>query len=289
MQLVQAVVNGLLIGGVYALISAGLTLVFGVVEIVNFAQGEFLMVGMYVAYFAFVGLHLDPMASAIIAFAVMFALGALIEATLVRRILGGPQIGQIFLTVGLSIALQNLALVAFGSDFKSVAVPYQNASVRFGALSISVPYLLAFGWAVAVCAILFVILRRTDFGRAVRAVAANERAAAICGVNVSRVRMLSFGLGAALAALAGAVILPYAYVYPTIGQQYVVTMFTVAVLGGLGSVSGAVLGGFVVGITQAISTLFLPAELENLVVFAMFIAVLMVRPSGIFGRTARAA
>jgi branched-chain amino acid transport system permease protein len=289
MQLVQAVVNGLLIGGVYALISAGLTLVFGVVEIVNFAQGEFLMVGMYVAYFAFVGLHLDPMASAIIAFAVMFVLGALIEATLVRRILGGPQIGQIFLTVGLSIALQNLALVAFGSDFKSVAVPYQNASVRLGALSISVPYLLAFGWAVAVCAILFVILRRTDFGRAVRAVAANERAAAICGVNVSRVRMLSFGLGAALAALAGAVILPYAYVYPTIGQQYIVTMFTVAVLGGLGSVSGAVVGGFVVGITQAISTLFLPAELENLVVFAMFIAVLMVRPSGIFGRTARAA
>ncbi|GAC1534700.1 MAG: branched-chain amino acid ABC transporter permease [Candidatus Velthaea sp.] len=289
MQLIQAVINGLLIGGVYALISAGLTLIFGVIEIVNFAQGEFLMIGMYVAYFAFVGLHLDPMISALIAFGVMFALGALIEATLVRRILGGPQLGQIFLTVGLSIALQNLALVVFGSDFKSVSVPYQSSAVHVGSLSISVPYLLAFGWAAALSVLLFVLLRRTDFGRAVRAVAANDRAAAICGVNVSRVRMLSFGLGAGLAALAGAVILPYAYVYPTIGQQYVVTMFTVAVLGGLGSVSGAVFGGLVVGVTQAISTLFLPAELQNLVVFAMFVAVLMVRPSGLFGRAARAA
>ncbi|GAC1594873.1 MAG: branched-chain amino acid ABC transporter permease [Candidatus Velthaea sp.] len=289
MQLIQAVINGLLIGGVYALISAGLTLIFGVIEIVNFAQGEFLMIGMYVAYFAFVGLHLDPMISALIAFGVMFALGALIEATLVRRILGGPQLGQIFLTVGLSIALQNLALVVFGSDFKSVSVPYQSSAVHVGSLSISVPYLLAFGWAAALSVLLFVLLRRTDVGRAVRAVAANDRAAAICGVNVSRVRMLSFGLGAGLAALAGAVILPYAYVYPTIGQQYVVTMFTVAVLGGLGSVSGAVFGGLVVGVTQAISTLFLPAELQNLVVFAMFVAVLMVRPSGLFGRAARAA
>lgn len=289
MQLVQAILNGLLIGGVYALISAGLTLIFGVIEIVNFAQGEFLMIGMYVAYFAFVGLHLDPMLSAVLAFGAMFALGCLIEATLVRRILRGPQLGQIFLTMGLSIALQNLALVAFGSDFKSAPVPYQSAAIALGPLSISVPYLLAFGWAALLSALLFVLLRRTDFGRAVRAVAANDGAAAICGVNVSRVRMLSFGLGAGLAALAGAVILPYAYVYPTVGQQYVVTMFTVAVLGGLGSVSGAIAGGLIVGVTQAISTLFLPAELQNLVVFAMFVIVLMVRPSGLFGRTARAA
>ncbi|MDE2573007.1 MAG: branched-chain amino acid ABC transporter permease [bacterium] len=284
MALVQAVVNGLLIGGIYALISMGLTLIFGVMEIVNFAQGDFLMLGMYVAYFAFVGLHLDPMAAAVLGFAALFVLGALIEIGLVRRVLHGPQISQIFLTVGIAITLQNAALALFGADFQSVRVPYQASALSVGHVQIPVPYLLAFAWSAAVGIALHVFLGRTAFGRAIRAVAVNEAAATLCGVNVRLVRMVTFGIGAGLAGLAGAVILPYAYVFPTIGLQYVVIMFTVAVLGGLGNVTGAMLGGLIVGVTQSLSTLFLPSALENLIVFAIFVGVLMIRPAGILGR-----
>lgn len=285
MAVLQALVNGTLVGGVYALITVGLTLIFGVLEIVNFAQGEFLMVGMYVAYFSYVALHLDPMLSAVLAFGVLFGIGAVLERWLVRRVLHGPEISQIFLTVGISIALQNAALAFFGSDFHSVHVPYQTASLSLGPIPISVPYLLAFAWGAAINLVLYVFLVRTDFGRAMRAVAVNAVAATLSGINVSRVRMVAFAIGAGLAGLAGAVILPYAYVYPTIGLQYVVIMFTIAVLGGLGNVNGAVIGSLIVGITQALSALFLPSALQNLVVFALFVAVLMIKPSGLLGRS----
>ena len=284
MTFIQAVLNGVLIGGVYALISTGLTLVFGVMEIVNFAQGEFLMIGMYVAYFAFVGLHIDPMVSAVFGFAVMFAIGVVIEAGLVRRILRGPPISQVFLTVGLSVALQNLALAVFGSDYRSVQVPYQTAALNILGLQFSVSYLLAFAWAAVVSVALFLFLSKTNFGRSMRAVSANAGAATLCGIHVSRVRTIAFGIGAGLAGLAGAVILPYAYVYPTIGTQYVLSMFTVAILGGLGNVNGALLGSMIVGITQSLSALYLPSALQNVVVFALFIIVMMVRPSGLLGR-----
>jgi len=285
MAIVQAVINGVLIGGVYALITTGLTLIFGVMGVVNFAQGEFLMLGMYIAYFASVGLHIDPMVSALGAFAVLFAFGSLIEMGLVRRILNGPPISQIFLTVGISIALQNAALAAFGSDYRSVSVPYQTSSLNVGPLVIPVTYLLAFAWAAAVSLALFLFMTKTDFGRAMRAVAVNSGAATLCGVPVARVRTVAFAIGVALAGLAGAVILPYAYDFPTIGLRYVVIMFTIAVLGGLGNITGALLGSMIVGITQSLSTLFLPSALQNIVVFALFLGVLMLRPSGILGRT----
>jgi branched-chain amino acid transport system permease protein len=279
----QALLDGLMIGGVYAVISIGLTLVFGVMGIVNFAQAEFLMLGMFVAFFAWAWLGLDPLIGSLLAFAIVFLLGMAVQEALIRRVLHAPPVSQIFLTVGLLIVLQNLALLAFGSEFRSVTTPYQTASLRLGPLFISVPYLVAFLMSALCCFALWALLRQSWFGWAMRATAQDPMAAQLLGIDPAQTQRLAFGLGVGLTAFGGAVILPYLTVTPTIGGQFVVLMFTVVVLGGLGSIAGAVVGGLAVGIIQSVSTLFFPIQLQNLVLFLVFIAILSVKPTGLIG------
>ncbi|QIL74174.1 branched-chain amino acid ABC transporter permease (plasmid) [Diaphorobacter sp. HDW4B] len=281
MQFLQALVDGILLGGVYAVISIGLTLVFGVVSIVNFAQGEFLMVGMYVAYFAWRLLGLDPLAGAVLSFMVAFALGVLVQKFLINRVLGAPAVAQIFLTVGLLIVMENLALMLFGSEFRSVQTPYQMTAFSVGPLLLSAPYLLAFCVASVSGFVLWWVLKKTWWGMAVRATAQDPMAARLYGISTQRVHQLAFGLGVGLTALGGGIILPYLTASPTVGSQFSVLMFTAVVLGGLGSVMGAVVGGIAVGVIQSLSSLFLPMQLQNLVLFAVFILVLAFRPEGL--------
>ena len=281
MELLQAIINGLLIGGVYAVISIGLTLVFGVMSIVNFAQAEFLMIGMYVGYYAWMTLGIDPILGSPAAFCVAFVLGMLIQRFLIERVINAPEVAQIFLTVGLLIVLENLALVLFGSEFKSVRTGYQTMAISWSGLIIGVPYLVAFAVSGLVGILLWAFLRFTWVGQAMRATAQNGVAALSLGINVRRVRQVAFGLGVGLTALGGSVILPYYTASPTAGAQFVVLMFTVVVLGGLGSVLGAVFGGLVVGVIQSVSTLVMPIQLQNLALFVVFIAVLAVRPQGL--------
>jgi len=281
MELLQAVVNGLLIGGVYAVISIGLTLVFGVMSIVNFAQAEFLMIGMYVGYYGWLRFGLDPILGAPIAFGIAFVIGVLIQRFLIERVIHAPDVAQIFLTVGLLIVLENLALVLFGSEFKSVRTGYQTSALSVGGLIIGVPYLFAFAVSGVVGILLWAFLRFTWIGQAMRATAQNGVAALSLGINIRRVRQVAFGLGVGLTALGGSVILPYYTASPTSGGQFVVLMFTVVVLGGLGSVLGAVFGGLAVGVIQSVSTLVMPIQLQNLALFVVFIAMLAVRPQGL--------
>lgn len=281
MDFLQAVVNGLLIGGVYAVISIGLTLVFGVMSIINFAQAEFLMIGMYVGYYCWEYLGLDPIPGALVAFGVVFVIGVLIQRFLIERVINAPDVAQIFLTVGLLIVLENLALVLFGSEFKSVRTSYQTSAVKIGGLIVSLPYLFAFGISVVVGIGLWAFMRFTWIGQAMRATAQNGIAALSLGIDVKRVRQLAFGLGVGLTALGGSVILPYYTASPTAGGQFAVLMFTVVVLGGLGSVLGAVFGGLAVGVIQSVSTLVMPIQLQNLALFVVFIAMLAVRPQGL--------
>ncbi|PZU92026.1 MAG: branched-chain amino acid ABC transporter permease [Chelatococcus sp.] len=283
MAVVQAILDGLMIGGVYAVISIGLTLVFGVMGIVNFAQAEFLMLGMFVAYYAWAWLGLDPLLAAPLAFAVVFLLGAALQRVLIRRVLKAPEVAQIFLTVGLLIVLENAALLMFGSSFRSVSTPYQTSSLQLGPLFVSVPYLAAFAMSVASGLALWLFLKTSWFGRAMRATAQDPMAARLMGIDSDRMHMLAFALGVGLTAFGGAVILPYLTASPTVGAQFVVLMFTVVVLGGLGSVAGAVVGGLAVGIIQSLSTLVLPIQLQNLVLFVVFIGVLAFRPKGLLG------
>ncbi|MGB3271727.1 MAG: branched-chain amino acid ABC transporter permease [Xanthobacteraceae bacterium] len=283
MAVIQAILDGIMIGGVYAVISIGLTLVFGVMGIINFAQAEFLMLGMFVAYYAWAWLGLDPLIAAPLAFVVVFALGAVVHQLMIRRVLQAPVVAQIFLTVGLLIVLENAALVMFGSSFRSVTTPYQTSALQVGELFVSVPYLAAFLMSVACGVALWLFMRASWFGRAMRATAQDPMAARLMGINADAMHRLAFALGVALTAFGGAVILPYLTVSPTVGGQFVVLMFTVVVLGGLGSVAGAVVGGLAVGIIQSLSALAFPIQLQNLVLFVVFIAVLALRPEGLLG------
>lgn len=284
MAYVQAGVNGLLIGGVYALVSVGLTLVFGIMNVINFAHAVFLMIGMYVAYYAWALGGIDPLIGSVLAFAVVFVLGALIQRTLITPIIHAPELSQIFLTVGLLITLENAALLLFGSQFRSVRVGYQDQALNIGGVFVSVPYLAAFCIALVCGVALWLFLQSTSPGRAMRATAQNAFAARLMGVDTRRMYSLAYGLGVGLTALGGAVILPYGSVSPTIGNQFVLLMFTAVVLGGLGSVLGALIGGLLVGLIQGYSALFFPIQLQNLVVFIVFITVLALKPSGVLGR-----
>jgi branched-chain amino acid transport system permease protein len=282
-SLLQAIVDGLLIGGVYAIISIGLTLVYGVMGIVNFAQAEFLAIGMFVAWFAWAFLGLDPILAAPLSFAVAFAIGWLVQDQLISRVLKAPPVAQIFLTVGLLIVMENGTLLLFGSQFRSVTTSYQAMSLSLGPLFVSVPYLIAFVVSLACGAALWSFMRASWFGRAMRATAQNPMAAQLMGIDTSLMYRIAFALGVGLTAFGGAIILPYVTVYPGVGGQYVVLMFTVVVLGGLGNVAGAVVGGLAVGVIQALSSLFFPIQLQNLVLFIVFILVLAIRPQGLVG------
>ncbi|MER2535916.1 MAG: branched-chain amino acid ABC transporter permease [Rhizobiaceae bacterium] len=280
---IQALLDGLMVGGVYAVISIGLTLVFGIMGIVNFAQAEFLMIGMFVAYFLWSVLGLDPLVGSFVAFAVVGALGYVLQRTIIKRVLKAPAVAQVFLTVGLLIVLENGALLAFGSQLRSVSVSYQTLSWKLGPFFISVPYLAAFAMSVLSGLALWLFLNRSWFGWAMRSTAQDPMAAQLIGINTDRLRAIAFGVGVGLTAFGGAVVLPYLSVFPTIGGQFIVLMFTVAVLGGLGSVAGAVVGGLAVGVITSVSALFLPVQLQNLVLFLVFIAVLAFRPDGLIG------
>ncbi|MFG1392377.1 branched-chain amino acid ABC transporter permease [Xanthobacter agilis] len=279
--MIQALVDGILLGGVYGVISTGLSLVFGVLGVVNFAHAEFLMLGMYVAWFAWRYLGLDPLLGSALSFVIVFAIGYLVQRTLVQRVLKAPPAAQVFLTVGLMIVIENAALMAFGSDYRSVSVPYQVEGYRLGEIFVGAPYLFAFVAAVFLAGALWLFLERSWTGRAIRAVAQDPMAATLVGVDTRRTYALAFGLGVALTAFGGAVILPYITVSPTVGGQFVVLMFTVVVLGGLGSVAGALAGGIMVGIVQSLSALVFPIQLQNLCLFVIFIAVLALRPQGL--------
>src|SRR5882757_2754738 len=283
MKILQALIDGVLLGGVYAIISIGLTLVYGVMGIINFAQAEFLTIGMFVAWFAWAFLGLDPVLAAPLSFAVAFAIGWLVQGQLIARVLSAPSVAQIFLTVGILIVIENGSLLLFGSQFRSVTTVYQTMSLALGPLFISVPYLIAFAMSLACGVALWGFMRSSWCGRAMRATAQNPVAAQLMGIDTALMYKIAFALGVGLTAFGGAVILPYLTVFPGVGGQFVVLMFTVVVLGGLGSVAGAVAGGLAVGVIQALSSLVFPIQLQNLVLFIVFILVLAIRPQGLVG------
>jgi branched-chain amino acid transport system permease protein len=284
LTLTQAVINGMLIGGIYALIAVGLTLVFGIMDIVNFAQSEFLMMGMFFAYILSRLFGLDPILSSFIVFAMVFFIGAVVQRFLIQKVLNAAMVTQILLTVGISIVMISLAQLIFGANFHSVTTSYQMKALHIGPIVISISYLLAFGGCFVMYFLLWLFLNQTYVGRAIRATAQNRKAAILLGINPDRMFILAFAVGTGMAGVAGAMILPYAYVFPTVGHEFALIMFTVVVLGGFGSVPGALVGGLMVGVIQSVSAILLPTQLQNLVVFIIFILTLTYRPNGLFGR-----
>jgi branched-chain amino acid transport system permease protein len=280
--LAQVVLSGILLGGVYALISIGLTLIFGVLRVVNFAHGEFLMIAMYASFWLFRLYGLDPYASILLVMALLFLVGLVTEFLVIRPILNVSASMQIAATVGLSILLQNLALLTMTANYRSVETPLSKAVLSIGPLVLGVSRLLAFLVALAITGIVFLFLQRTYVGKAIRCTAQDRTAALLMGINIDRVYLVTFAIGSALVGVAGALLMPLYPVFPTVGAYFVLVAFVVVVLGGLGNLTGALLGGFIIGLVEAFSGFYVP-ELKEAVYFVVFIIVLLIRPTGLFG------
>lgn len=283
MTIIQTLISGLLLGGIYSLISMGLNLILGVVRIVNFAHGEFLMIAMYISFVFYSMMGLDPYVSGVLVIACLFLIGVVTQRVLIEPILDTPPTTKIFVTLGLSIALQNLALMTMGANHMSVRTSYQSSVINIGELAISVPRLIAFIIAITVAVLLYLFLQKTMTGKAVRAVAMQRQAAHLMGINVKKIYLLAFGMGVGLVGLAGSMLMPIYSVYPTLGTSFVLIAFVVCVLGGLGSMFGAFFGGLMIGLVEALSGVLLDTGLKEAVYFGIFILVLLLRPSGIFG------
>jgi branched-chain amino acid transport system permease protein len=283
----QAIVNGLLIGGIYALVSIGVTLIFGVVKIVNFAQGEFVMIGMYISFFLATRFGIDPLASLVVSMPVLFVVGVLVQHFLIRRVLGLGDMPQIFLTFALSLLLMNVALLLFTADYRTVQTPYSDLALHLGGVYIAVAKLIAFVVAMLLSGTLWVFLHTTDLGKAMRAAAQNPDVAMLMGINPNRVFAVAVGVALALAGAAGSLLMPFYPAYPMVGQVFVLMAFVAVVLGTLGSVTGALLAGLMMGVAESLGIQFVGADSGMIVVFVMFLITLVFRPSGLFGGWAR--
>jgi branched-chain amino acid transport system permease protein len=280
----QAMVNGLMMGGVYALIAVGLTLIFGVMNVVNFAHGEFVMLGMVMTYLLHLFLGMDPGVSILLVIPVMLGVGALIQKGLISRVIGQPDEAQILLTLGLSVLLINIALLFLGPDYRSVKTSYKLSVWAVGPVLFSVPRLLAFIVAMAFSGILWLFLTRTDLGKGLRAVAEKPEVAILMGINPKRMHALAFGIGISLAAGAGSILTPFFYTFPSVGGMFVLIAFVVVVLGGMGNIPGAILGALAIGVTESLTSQFVALDLAMLGVFIIFVLVLVFKPSGILGK-----
>ena len=279
----QAIATGILLGGVYALISVGLTLIFGVLGIVNFAQGSMLTLSMYLVLTFVQSLGMPVYVATVLAVPLMFGLGYVLQLTLLNKLtLAGNHEGPLLMTLGLSLLIVNVLLMVFGGQPKSVGTAIEGSLRIFGAL-LSWERIVAFVGAVAVTIALTVILRRTTFGLSIRAVASNPGGAALVGVNVGRVYALTFGIGAACVAVAGGLTAPLVSITPTVGEEFTIIAFVIVVLGGLGNVFGAMIGGLLIGLVQTVGSLYLPGTGSLILVFGVFVLTLFLRPQGIFG------
>lgn len=280
----QLVVSSLLLGGVYALMSIGLTLIFGVMRVVNFAHGEFLMLGMYLAFWGLAAYGLDPYVSLIVALPAFLVLGVVTYCVIMRGIIHTSHVVQIFTTVGLSVALQNLALLLWTGDFRLVRSPAVDVTLRLAGAAFNLAQVISFGVAMVVTLGLFAFLRWTHFGLVLRATAQDRDAATLMGVNTDLAHGLAFTLGIVCVGLAGVLAAPQFPVYPTVGLQFVLVAFVVVVLGGLGNMVGALIGSLIVATVEVAGAFYVGIEWKEVLYFLLFIAVLLFRPAGLFGQ-----
>jgi branched-chain amino acid transport system permease protein len=291
----QATVTGVLIGGVYGLVAMGLTLIFGVLDIINFAHGALMTVGMYLTFILFDSYGVDPYVSVLITVPALFLLGVVVQRLIIHPARSAPAHNQLLLTLGLALFLQNFMLVIFTATPRSIRLAYGRGETPIGPFVVDFPLrwfgttitlskLAAFIFALLVAAALYGLLQRTDLGKAIRAVAQEREGAALVGINIDRINLITFGLGTACVGAAASLVLPFFFVDPVAGNTFNITAFVIVVLGGMGSVPGALLGGLVVGLTQELGVVFVPGSTKLIGVFIVFILVLLFRPQGLLGR-----
>ena len=278
-----AVINGILIGGIYTLVASGLTLIYGVLHIINFAHGSMLMVAMFGVFYLVTKLGVDPYLSLIVTMPSMFVMGYVLYKYFIGKLSYGKDENILLITLGLSIVIENLALMFFSGDSQTISMSYSDKMFEVGPLLIGLPKVISFVAAMVMCALLGIFITRTDTGRAIRAVAKERMGARLVGIDVDKVFAISFGLGMATLGAAASLLMPIFYVSPTTGHVFVMVAFTVVVLGGMGSFLGAVVGGLIVGLTESFGGLYLGESLGQIGISLIFILILLFRPSGLFG------
>ncbi len=282
--LAQLGVSTILLGGIYALIAVGLTLIFGIMRVVNFAHGEFLMLGMYLAFWSFTLYGLDPYFVLFVSIPLFFLVGLLTYALVMRGVITASHNAQIFTTVGLSTALQNVALVAWTGDFRFVRPWHSSVVLRIAGTAFNLAQVVAFAIAVALTVALFAFMKWTHTGRVMRATAQDRDAATLMGIATDRVYRLTWAIGIACVGAAGVLVAPLYSVYPTAGLQFVLLSYVVVVLGGLGDMVGALLGSLIVAAVEVVGSYFFGTAWKEVLYFVLFIAVLVFRPAGLFGQ-----
>jgi branched-chain amino acid transport system permease protein len=284
--LITAVLNGLLTGAVYALVALGLTLIYGVLHIINFAHGALLSAALFGAFFAFKLFGLDPYLAALFLAPAFFVFGYALQRLVIGPVSHGNDRNMLLVTLGLSVVIENVLLYAFRADTRTVDLPYAFQTIDLGFTFLPIPRLIGFAAVFAVALALWALMRFTDVGKAIRAVAKEKLGAQLVGIDVAHVYAMTFGLGTACVAIAACLLIPTFYVNPTVGEAFVLIAFTIVVLGGMGSVPGALIGGLLIGVVESLSGLFFGESLGQLGIFLIFIAVLLVKPTGLFGAKA---
>ncbi|OGA80063.1 MAG: hypothetical protein A3G81_33760 [Betaproteobacteria bacterium RIFCSPLOWO2_12_FULL_65_14] len=279
----NVLVVGILLGGIYGLVSIGLNLIFGVIRIVNFAQGELVMLGMYGAYLAYTMLGLDPYVSVLVVVPALFVIGLVMQRLVIQPLQNEPSM-QIFATFALLILLQNVVLALTRGQGYSVPTQVAGMGLELGEIRIPATRLVIFLAVTTIAVLLHLFLMHTLAGKSIRAVTQDRQAARLMGINVERTFTVTFGIGAALAGLAGVLLAPIYTLSPGIGGNFILAAFAVVVLGGLGSVAGAYFGGLIVGLVEAFAGFYIDPELKQAIWFLIFLAVLVVRPTGLFGQ-----
>ena len=281
---VQAILNGLLTGALYALIGMGMALIFGVMRIVNFTHGAFLMLGMYASYVLFEKTGINPYYGFLISGALLFLIGYVTYLGLLRPIRGQVDFMVILLTMGLALIITDAVQLIFGADYHQINLPLLSKNIHIGSeISLNAPWLVSFAIAAVLAFVLYFLVTHTMFGRAARAIAQNPYAAPLMGVNLNQVQAISFGIGSAAAGIAGGLLLPVFYLFPEVGNQFKLKSFVMVVLGGMGSIQGAAIAGLVLGVVESLTSLYWGNEWALAVDFVIFILVLSLKPSGIFG------
>jgi branched-chain amino acid transport system permease protein len=281
MDLLQVIISGLLLGGVYALFAAGMNMIFGVLRVINLAHGELMMLGAYITFWLYALANVNPLLTIPVSALVMFSLGAVIERTMIERVVSQPLLSSLLLTFGLSTLFMGTALSLWTANFRSV--PYLTGAIDLFGLNLSQTRLVAFIIALAVTGLTYAFLRFTTFGKAIRATAQNAEVAQVCGINVGRVRLVTFALGSAMAAVSGSLIAMIFTISPEMGRMFLGRAFAIVVLGGLGSFIGAFFGALLLGVVETVAAYVTDTQLAEAVSYAVLVLVLLLRPSGFFG------
>jgi len=280
----QLIISGFLTGGVYSLIALGLSLIFGVMRIINFAHGEMMVWGMYIAYTLLIWTGIDPFLSLVASAGVLFVLGYVFQRMVVNRIMEFPEAMQVIPMIGAALIFENGARLIWGPDFRSPSSRFSLSSIWIGQIMIDVPRLLAFLIAILIAALVFLFLKYTDTGKTIRSAADNRLGALLVGADVNQVYAVCFGIGMACTGAAGALLVPLTPLAPHIGPPFTMVSFIIVILGGMGSLMGAMIGGLIVGVAESVATLFLPSSLKQIVSFSLMVLILLFRPKGLFGR-----